>query len=525
TDRRPSAPAMATRPGLKAVDLFKAVGDGRIKALWIMATNPADSMPEADLVVKALETCPFVVVSDINARTDTTVYAHVLLPAAGWGEKDGTVTNSERRISRQRPFLPPPGEARPDWWIITEVAKRMGFAAAFAYQNPAQIFAEHAALSGVENEGSRDFDIAAQAAISATGYDGLSPFQWPQSQRNGSSGGRFFGEGGFFTSDRRARFIAVHPVDTHTTDKRFTLNTGRVRDHWHTMTRTGKSARLSAHFAEPFAEIHPLDAVGLRIADASLVRLYNDHGGIIVRALLTDRQSRGSVFVPMHWTDQFAGSARVDTLVTSRTDPVSGQPALKMARVDIQSFEALWYGFAVLRDKPRTIAADYWALAKANGGYRIELAGLHEPDDWAMFAGELFGCGEGVPLLRYHDARNGQHRTAVFAGDALIGALYIGRQPVAVSRSWASDQLSQSFAAAQNRFQLLAGRPGRDMPDKGAIVCSCFSVGRNEIASAARSGCQTVAAIGEALKAGTNCGSCRAEIRGIVDANLVQAAE
>ncbi|MBZ3695247.1 nitrate reductase [Phyllobacterium calauticae] len=520
-----AAPAMATRPGLKAVDLFKAVGDGRIKALWIMATNPADSMPEADRVAKALKACPFVVVSDINARTDTTAYAHVLLPAAGWGEKDGTVTNSERRISRQRPFLPPPGEAKPDWWIITEVAKRMGFAAAFAYQNPVQIFAEHAALSGVENKGSRDFDIAAHAGISARAYDNLAPFQWPQNRRAATSGGRFFAQGGFFTGDRRARFIAVSPADTGAIDQRFILNTGRVRDHWHTMTRTGKSARLSAHFAEPFAEIHPLDAVGLRIADASLVRLYNDHGGIIVRALLTDRQSRGSVFVPMHWTNQFAGSARVDTLVTSRTDPVSGQPALKMARVDIEPFEALWYGFAVLRDKPRTIAADYWALAKANGGYRIELAGLHEPDDWAMFAGELFGCGEGVPLLRYHDEKNGQHRMAVFAGDALIGALYIGRQPVAVSRSWASDQLSQSFAAAQNRFQLLAGRPGRDMPDKGAIVCSCFSVGRNEIASAARSGCQTVAAIGEALKAGTNCGSCRAEIRGIVDANLVQAAE
>ncbi|MCT6837497.1 MAG: hypothetical protein M3036_07585, partial [Bifidobacteriales bacterium] len=250
----------------------------------------------------------------------------------------------------------------------------------------------------------------------------------------------------------------------------------------HTMTRTGKSARLSAHFAESFAEIHPLDAAGQGIADASLVRLYNAHGDIIVRALLTDRQARGSVFVPMHWTNQFSGSARVDILVTSRTDPVSGQPALKMARVDIEPFAALWYGFAVLRDKPRRIAADYWALAKANGGYRIELAGLHEPDDWAMFTGELFGCGDDAPLLRYHDARNGQHRMAAFAGDALIGALYIARQPVAVSRSWASEQLSQHFPAAQNRFQLLAGRPGGDMPDKGAIVCSCFSVGRNEIA-------------------------------------------
>lgn len=179
----------------------------------------------------------------------------------------------------------------------------------------------------------------------------------------------------------------------------------------------------------------------------------------------------------------------------------------------------------MLRNKPRAIATDYWAFAKAHGGYRIELAGLREPDNWAVFAGELFGCGDDAPLLRYHDARNGQQRMAAFSGDALTGALYIARQPVAVSRSWASNQLSQRFPAVQNRFQLLAGRPGRDMPDKGAIVCSCFSVGRNEIASAARGGCQTVTAISEALKAGTNCGSCRAEIRGIVDANRFQAAE
>ncbi|SDP77979.1 nitrate reductase [Phyllobacterium sp. OV277] len=520
-----ASPDIAKKPGLKAVDLFKAVGDGRIKALWIMATNPVDSMPEADGVAQALKGCPFVVVSDINANTDTTAFAHVLLPAAGWGEKDGTVTNSERRISRQRPFLSLPGEAKPDWWIITEVAKRMGFANGFPYQNPAQIFAEHAALSGTDNNGSRDFDIGAQAAISATEYASLTAFQWPQGRGSVASDGRFFADGRFYTGDGRARFIAVHPDETFHQDGLFTLNSGRVRDHWHTMTRTGKSARLSAHFAEPFAEIHPLDAAERGIADARLVKLRNDHGEIIVRALLTDRQARGNVFVPMHWTNQFASSARVDTLVTSRTDPVSGQPALKMARVDVQPLAAGWYGFAVLRNKPPAVAADYWALAKTNNGYRLELAGLEDLDDWSAFAEALFGAGEGMPLLRYHDEKNGQHRMAVFTDDGLIGALYIAREPVAVSRSWASEQLLQSFALAQNRFQLLAGRPGRDMPDKGAIVCSCFSVGRNEIASAARSGCHSVAAIGEALKAGTNCGSCRAEIRGIVDANLVQAAE
>src|SRR3990170_532373 len=128
-----SSPGMPTRPGLKAVDMFEAVRDGRIKAIWIMATNPVVSMPDADSVRDALKQCPFVVVSDAIRDTDTARLAHVLLPAAAWGEKDGTVTNSERRISRQRAFLPAAGEARPDWWIITQVAQRMGFAAAFAY--------------------------------------------------------------------------------------------------------------------------------------------------------------------------------------------------------------------------------------------------------------------------------------------------------------------------------------------------------------------------------------------------------
>jgi assimilatory nitrate reductase catalytic subunit len=155
------APSMATKSGLKAVDLFRAVGDGRIKALWIMATNPVVSMPDAGDVEDAIRRCPFVVVSDVISVTDTSRHAHVRLPAAAWGEKSGTVTNSERRISRQRPFLPLPGEARPDWWIIGEVAKRMGFGVAFDFTSPAEIFAEHAALSGFENNGERDFNIGA----------------------------------------------------------------------------------------------------------------------------------------------------------------------------------------------------------------------------------------------------------------------------------------------------------------------------------------------------------------------------
>ncbi|MGL4404378.1 MAG: molybdopterin-dependent oxidoreductase, partial [Notoacmeibacter sp.] len=192
------APRIAQKPGLKAVDLFKAVGDGRIKALWIMSTNPVVSMPDATAVEAAIKACPFVVVSDVLAETDTARHADVKLPATAWGEKNGTVTNSERRISRQRAFLEAPGTARPDWWHMAEVAKRMGFVNAFSWTTPAEIFAEHAALSGLENNGSRDFDISAYGGISGQHYENLEPFQWPQVTGEPTKETRFFAGGNFF---------------------------------------------------------------------------------------------------------------------------------------------------------------------------------------------------------------------------------------------------------------------------------------------------------------------------------------
>ncbi|RPI58854.1 MAG: nitrate reductase, partial [Lysobacterales bacterium] len=175
-----SAPRVAANAGLKAVDLFDAVERGAVKAIWIMSTNPVVSMPDAERVRRALAKCDLVVVSDCVRDTDTTRCAHVLLPAATWGEKSGTVTNSERRISRQRRFLPVPGEAQPDWWIVAQVARRMGFAAAFDYDSPAAIFREHARLSAFENDGARSFDIGAVASLSDADYDSLLPFQWPR---------------------------------------------------------------------------------------------------------------------------------------------------------------------------------------------------------------------------------------------------------------------------------------------------------------------------------------------------------
>ncbi len=512
------SPRIASKPGLKAVDMFDAVADGRIKVLWIMATNPADSMPDASRVEKALRNCPFLVVSDVVRDTDTVRHAHVKLPAAAWGEKDGTVTNSERRISRQRAFLPRPGLARPDWWIVAEVAKRMGFAGEFSYRSAAEIFAEHAALSAFENDGERDFDIGAYAGIDRLSYDRMQPFQWPRPRPRAPAETRFFGSGGFYTSDRKARIVTVRPPRPLVADASFplTLNTGRVRDHWHTMTRTGASARLSQHLAEPFAEIHPDDAQRFGITDADIVRIESMCGEVLVRALITSRQRQGTVFVPMHWTDQFAANARIDALVPAVTDPHSGQPASKRVRVRVERFGVAKYGFAVIADRPSIVAADYWALAKCEGGWRIELAFADAGRNWQAFAASLFASREGAETLAYHDGAAGRHRFACFEGERLVGALFVATEPVAAPRAWACEQLVKRHPDRRTRLAVIAGRPGNGFVDRGAIVCSCYGVGTNEIASAAARGCLTVEEIGWTLKAGSNCGSCRGEIARLI---------
>jgi assimilatory nitrate reductase catalytic subunit len=506
---------VARAPGLKAVDLFAAMARGEIKAVWIMATNPVDSMPEADAIRDALKACPFVVVSDMNRQTDTMDLAHVRLPAAGWGEKNGTVTNSERRISRQRPFLALPGEARPDWWIIKEVARRLGHGHAFAYFDPAQIFAEHVALSAFENEGSRDFDLS---GLAGADYEAMAPVQWPVRSRPTA---RMFGDGKFYTPDGKARFLPIQPPPPFApAPGSFILNTGRVRDHWHTMTRTGKAARLSAHMAEPYVEIHPADANALGVRRAGLVRLSNRHGSTLVRALITDRQLRGQVFVPMHWTEQFASNGRVDVLVTGKTDPVSGQPALKMAQVHAEPVGMRLYGFLVAQNRPN-LAADYWAIAPATHGWRGEIALVEEPQDWAGYLAATFGTDQAFQSIR--DERSGRRAFVLVENGRLVAALYTAPDPVLVSRQWAVELLGEADLTAST---VLAGRPGADRPDGGAIVCSCMGVGINTITQAVtHHGCTSVEAVGALTRAGTNCGSCRAEIRGIVDAHRLIAAE
>ncbi|MET0379025.1 MAG: nitrate reductase, partial [Spongiibacteraceae bacterium] len=303
-----NAPNMARAPGLKAVPLFEAIERGDVKFLWILATNPLVSLPEADRWRRALEKCETVIVSDCVRDTDTTQLAHILLPAVGWGEKDGTVTNSERCISRQRAFLPAAGEARADWWALAEIGKRLGFESAFGFRNARDVFVEYAALSGINRDSPLQFDISGLATLNDEHYETMAPLQWPvRTDAPNDDSQRLFGDGQFSTPDRRARFIAVTPEwpresphSAGSAETPFFLNTGRVRDHWHTMTRTAESERLNRHRAEPYVEIHPDDARADRVANGDIVELKNRHGSVLLRARIEEGQRRGSLFVPMH---------------------------------------------------------------------------------------------------------------------------------------------------------------------------------------------------------------------------------
>jgi assimilatory nitrate reductase catalytic subunit len=516
-----SSPVMATKPGLKALDMFDAVRDGRIKAIWIMATNPVVSMPDADAVREALKQCPFVVVSDAIRDTDTTRLAHVLLPAATWGEKDGTVTNSERRISRQRAFLPAAGGSRADWKIISDVAVRMGFAG-FGYESAAEVFSEHAALSAFENNGTRAMDIGAFAGMSNEAYETLLSFQWPKPQDKQSMS-RMFGDGKFFTESGRASIVATpfrKPKENISASFPLLLNTGRIRDQWHTMTRTGKSARLMAHIGEPFIEMHPSDARRAGISPASLVRVSSDRGEVILRALISEKQQNGMVFAPMHWNDTNANQARVDALITPNPDPVSGQPELKFTPVAAKPFLAAWYGFAVTVRRPEKQNVGYWAEARADNGFRLEIACEQPAENWTQFAEGLLQSSE---LMAYVDEQAGAFRYAAFESQRFTGALFVSPEPVAVARNWLADQLGKVHSRT-DAFRILAGRSGSSR-DCGSIVCACNNVGKTSILSAIAGGARTLNAVGDVTKAGTSCGSCRAEIQGMLHGRHLQAAE
>jgi len=516
------APRIATHEGLKAVQMFEAIARGEIKALWVIGTNPAVSLPDADLAREALKKLELLVISE-NVRSNDTVNvgAHVLLPALAWGEKSGTVTNSERRISRQRAFLPPPGEARPDWWILSEVGKRLGFGAAFDFKSEASVFREHAALSAFENYGNRDFDIGALQSVSDEAYDAMTPVLWPL-REGASPQARFFADGGFYAPDCRARFVApdVPALRSETNPNRpLRLNTGRIRDQWHTMTRTGLSALLGQHLVEPFVEVHPDDANRFGLVDDGFARIATDYGQCVLKVVVSARQQRGMLFAPIHWSETNASSARVGALVAPFTDPYSGQPEAKATPVSIVPYEYVFRGFMLSRKQLELPSGVWWARTAVAGGYGYVFA---DNADLARWPGWLHAVA-GDDLAEYRDLGGGIYRAGSFSCDRIEACLFVG--PAHDAGNW--DMIKSLFSAGalndDQRAMLLSGRSGAGRTSAGPVICACFGVGRTTICDAIAGGARSAADIGARLKAGTNCGSCIPEVKRLIAQAAIDA--
>jgi len=504
------APTIAPKPGLKAVDMFEAVRTGKIKAIWIMATNPMVSMPDTNKIHEALSLCEMVVVSDVIARTDTMDMAHVQLPAAAWGEKDGTVTNSERVISRQRRMTTLPGSVRPDWAIVADVARRMNSAwdNAFAWKGPHEVFAEHAGLTAFENNGHRFLDLSGFVGVTRDAYDALTPTRWPYTQ-NGSTN-RLFANGRFATPDGRARLVAtkaIGPAQATTPDFPFSLNSARVRDHWHTMTRTALAPELNRHVAEPLLDIHPKDARRLGVKDGRLAVVTTAYGEAILKARVTDDVREGNLSVPMHWTRQFAPFGRANPLVSPSVDPISGQPEFKHTPARVSAYGEAWHGFVMMpRDfdgeLPAWTGDTIWRRTAYAFADCYEIAGI-APIDVST-----------IPVsLTLDDVARGLTRRVRIDDDRLTRVIFI--TPIHKKlppRDWLLERFGDETLAAPDRDALLIGRrPG--VEDKGRIICACRSVGEKTILSAIADGALTVEAIGEATSAGTACGSCKGELK------------
>ena len=520
-----SSPNLVNKPGLPALELFDAVSEGKIKALWVMATNPVASLPNAEKVRKAIEACNFVVVSDCVANADTLDHANVKLPAAGWSEKDGTVTNSERRISRQRALFPAAGEAKPDWWIICEVAKAMGYQDAFDFNSPAEIFREHAALSGYKNTPSerlRDFDISALAEISHEQYENLEPIQWPINKKSPTGQQRLFFDGAFFTLSNKAQFIPVShrpPVNALSEAWPLALNTGRVRDQWHSMTRTALSARLNQHKPEPYVEITPEDAKKYALRQGDIAEIESLWGEMLVRVELSDRLPQGEIFVPMHWTSQFSSQGRVGTVVNPEVDPISFQPESKHTPVSIKAFKTNWHGFIISRHPLILDGIDYTVLIKGDGYFRYELAGKRKIKHWqAHLSNQLKLYTGELDWQTYQDEHHDIFRTACFSEGIVQAVLVTGATYQLPDRTWISSLFAQEGKSqaldTASRMALLTGTPPLGTPDVGRIICACFNVGEKTIQSCIETHqLKNVQELGKICKAGTNCGSCVAEIK------------
>ena len=502
-----------------ALDLVDAMASGQVKAVWVMATNPLVSLPQREKVERAFEHCELVVVSDCIAKNDTLDFAHVKLPATGWSEKDGMVTNSERRLSRQRGLIPAQGNARHDWRIICDVAKAMGFDG-FDFKGPVDIFNEHIALSAFNNQGQRDFDLSGLGHLSQTQYDSFRPIQWPVTQSATQGTKRLFTDKAFFTKNKKANFVAVAPLlprQHRSEDFPFVLNSGRIRDQWHTMTRTGQSYELSRHTERPYIAINPLDAKALEIGNGDYVEICSKVSldkPVCLNALLDDGIRPGECFSPIHWSEQNSGSAGIASLFAAVGDPISGQPELKhaavrLAKIDVKQCVNIVCKHS-LAPKDLNKLTDIWVSQVVEHGFSYSLMLRESRVNWRSWLQTLLDIqGQWLSFDNATEQRvfvmnNEGLQLFLSATDASEG------EPKHVSPDWLlSNALTDSA-----RSQLLHGNI--ENMNASPVVCSCFNVTEKAIYQSIEQGDTTVEQLGKKLKCGTNCGSCKPEISALI---------
>ncbi|MEO6566231.1 MAG: molybdopterin-dependent oxidoreductase [Casimicrobiaceae bacterium] len=539
--------SVRAEPGLTAVELFDALAAGTVKMVWIACTNPAQSMPDQATVRAGLARAELVVLQEAYATTETADFADVLLPATTWGEKEGTVTNSERRISRVRAALPAPGEARADWAIAVDFARRLearlrpGQPTLFGYASVAEIFAEHA----VTTRG-RDLDIT---GLSHDKLDADGPQQWPYPAGATAGKARLYADHRFATADGRARFAPTRfaPV-AERVDARypFRLNTGRLRDQWHGMSRTGTLASLFAHAPEPAVELNGADAVRRGLANGDLVRIESRRGAVVVPVAISAMGKPGTAYLPMHWgSAMLAGrdSTGINAVTAKAYCPVSKQPELKHAAVRITRLDLPWkfaaFGFPAsaaqliaLRDSVRVQAGnfDYASVVLVGGErggvfLRAAAATPVAPEVVARLDA-LFGL-DAADVVRYDDTRRANARRVRIV-DARLAAVRLSGDIAA--EAWLRDWLTSGQDVTAMRAQLLvpsAGAP-KGYRTRGRTVCSCHGVLETDLRAAivdsAGPPAAVLAAVQARLQCGTGCGSCLPEVRSMID-NASDAVE
>ena len=549
-------PDVPATPGKTAVEMFQAAADGEIRALWIACTNPAQSMPDQAMVRRAFERAEFVVVQEAFLTTATCDFADLLLPATTWGEKEGTVTNSERRISRVRAAVPAPGAARDDWSIAVDFARRLEArlarpATLFPYADPESVWNEHR-----ESTRGRDLDITGMSYAMLE----AAPQQWPLKEGETTGRVRLYEDGVFPTPDGRARFAdtVYRPVaEAREARYPFSLNTGRLRDQWHGMSRTGTLGRLFGHVAEPEVQMHPQDMARRQLQQGDLVHVTSKRGSIVLPVSGSTDVALSQVFIAMHWGPEYLSGRSstggkltgVNALTTPSFCPDSKQPELKHSAVKILKAELAWKLLAVGWLPPESALATRETLRQlmnqfdfascvpfSSGGALQDSAGertgllfraaAHEPPPPALLAQieRLFALDHGE-TLRYADARHGKRRAVRVVRDGadaqVVGFLLAGDTR---AESWIKALLQDQLPAQAYGRQLLS--PGATPPAgvvaRGKIICSCFGVTETaiggQLAACAGDEAERLAALQGALKCGTNCGSCLPELKRMVRA-------